>query len=47
MKPKTCTCPKCGYEWEPRKANPKSCPNCKQYLHRTGVKGVRKEGSNE
>ncbi len=22
----------CEYEWEPRKANPKCCPVCKQYL---------------
>lgn len=22
---------KCGYEWTPRKKNPKSCPKCKQY----------------
>ena len=24
-------CKKCGYEWESRIDNPKSCPYCKQY----------------
>lgn len=27
-----CTNPNCGYEWNPRVPNPKSCPACKQYL---------------
>lgn len=27
-----CPRPKCGYEWEPRKALPKACPMCKQYI---------------
>ena len=26
---KKCECQKCGYEWESRKENPKSCPECK------------------
>jgi len=26
-----CKCTKCGYEWEPRVADPKACPLCKQY----------------
>ena len=25
-------CPKCSYEWEPRKPNPKVCPRCKGRL---------------
>jgi len=25
-------CVKCGYEWESRKENPKSCPRCKARL---------------
>jgi len=25
-------CSKCGYEWEPRKTDPKSCPRCKARL---------------
>ena len=25
-------CVKCGYEWEPRKNDPKSCPRCKARL---------------
>ena len=28
----TCTNPNCGYEWEPKKKKPKSCPKCRQYL---------------
>ena len=27
-----CPNPKCGYEWEPRVAYPKSCPECKTRL---------------
>ncbi len=34
------TCQRCGYEWEPRKANPKECPNCKSYGWRTPAKLV-------
>ena len=30
-------CPKCGYEWEPRVENPKSCPECKQRFSRIGA----------
>lgn len=33
-------CPKCGYEWIPRKPNPKACPMCKQYLARMKPKEV-------
>jgi len=25
-------CPKCNYEWEERKDDPKSCPRCKGRL---------------
>jgi rubrerythrin len=25
-------CPRCSYEWEPRKPNPKVCPRCKGRL---------------
>jgi rubrerythrin len=25
-------CPKCEYEWEPRKEKPKECPSCKYRL---------------
>ena len=25
-------CPKCSYEWESRKPNPKACPRCKARL---------------
>lgn len=25
-------CVKCGYEWAPRKPDPKSCPRCKSRL---------------
>ena len=25
------TCQRCGYEWESRAKNPKSCPMCKSY----------------
>lgn len=25
------TCQRCGYEWEPKRINPKSCPSCKSY----------------
>jgi len=30
-------CPnlKCNYEWEPRKKEPKECPNCKKRLRYT------------
>lgn len=28
----TCQNKKCGYKWEGRKKNPKSCPRCKQYI---------------
>lgn len=31
MSLKIIRCPKCGYEWNPRKNNPKACPSCKQY----------------
>lgn len=35
-------CPKCGYVWEPRVKQPKSCPECKQrlgwYTHPRGKK---------
>lgn len=24
-------CLKCGYEWDSKKAMPRSCPNCKRY----------------
>lgn len=30
-KPAPVACVKCGYTWTPRVANPKACPNCKQY----------------
>ena len=26
-------CLRCGYKWESKKKNPKSCPRCKSYLH--------------
>jgi predicted Zn-ribbon and HTH transcriptional regulator len=26
-----CKCQLCGYEWQARTENPKSCPNCKSY----------------
>lgn len=32
-------CLKCGYEWEQRKPNPVSCPECKSRLHRQGEDG--------
>jgi predicted Zn-ribbon and HTH transcriptional regulator len=38
------TCPRCGYEWTPRKKDPKSCPCCKQYLQRRTVKEPWKGG---
>ena len=25
-------CPRCSYEWEARKENPKECPKCKKRL---------------
>jgi len=28
-------CKKCGYEWKPKKKNPKQCPNCKRYDYNT------------
>lgn len=28
----TIECRNCGYEWTPRKQNPKSCPLCKRYI---------------
>ena len=28
----TMKCEKCGYEWESRKNDPKSCPRCKARL---------------
>ena len=28
------TCPKCGYKWMPRTAEPKECPFCKCRLDR-------------
>ncbi|MFP3293615.1 MAG: hypothetical protein RXP77_04890 [Nitrososphaeria archaeon] len=31
-------CPRCGYEWEPRVANPKKCPRCGYWLQRWEVK---------
>lgn len=33
MEPKTCH--HCGNEWEPRKANPKKCPQCQNPLWRS------------
>lgn len=29
-----CPRPSCGYEWIPRRENPKACPMCKQYFPR-------------
>ena len=38
-------CPKCGYEWEPRVADPKKCPRCGYWLQRWEVKrGGRERG---
>lgn len=34
-----CECKKCGYKWESRVDNPKSCPECKA---RTGLKKAKK-----
>lgn len=34
-------CPKCGYEWESRVAEPKACPRCKSRLD------YRREGNTE
>ena len=25
-------CLRCGFEWQPRVINPKSCPGCKSYI---------------
>jgi hypothetical protein len=30
-------CPRCSYEWEPRKKNPKECPRCKVRLDWAGA----------
>jgi len=32
LKNRTVTCPKCGYQWEPRVDNPKRCPRCGKWL---------------
>jgi predicted Zn-ribbon and HTH transcriptional regulator len=29
---KTCTNKNCGYQWKPKKKEPKACPKCRQYL---------------
>lgn len=28
-------CPKCNYQWIPRRENPKECPKCKKRLDKT------------
>ncbi|GAI37344.1 unnamed protein product, partial [marine sediment metagenome] len=32
MKLRKRKCPRCGYEWTPRVADPKECPRCKGRL---------------
>lgn len=36
-------CKFCGYEWQPKTKNPKSCPLCKRYLI-PKPKAKKKEG---
>ena len=31
MEPETLKCKRCGYQWEPRKRNPRTCPRCKSH----------------
>lgn len=36
-------CGGCGYQYTPRKKNPKSCPMCKGYYEKVGVEKVGDE----
>lgn len=40
-------CPKCSYEWEPRKPNPKVCPRCKARLDYGPWKLKKESGDSE
>ena len=40
------TCPNCGYQWEPRVADPKRCPDCQTKLSEVySMKRTRRPGT--
>ncbi len=40
-------CQRCGWEWEARKINPRSCPNCHSYKWRLAREANHKDGDHQ